>query len=306
MLPGQPGRAGPRILSIDGGGIRGVLVLDVLRTIERIASSVSPGTPLLSLFDVVCGTSTGAFIACALAAGKSLDDIERQYGLIQPMFAPTGGALSIFTRLWRGHCIDHDTLMKLTEDFFGDATLEALPSTPRLLVVATAVDGSPPHPLLFRSHALSPAQAARLTVDAIDAGRIADVVRGAVAAPTYIKSHRFPTPAPAAARTGSGGGAAAARLVADGGIHSANPILFAIAEAAALWPGLAPQVLSLGTGSETGQPHVRTPLPAALPRGAAEAGQPSPPSPAPPLLPIAVNVSAEPVVAANVSTANCD
>jgi uncharacterized protein len=50
-----------RVLSIDGGGIRGLIPALVLAEIERRS-----GRPAGQLFDLVAGTSTGAIIACAL------------------------------------------------------------------------------------------------------------------------------------------------------------------------------------------------------------------------------------------------
>lgn len=51
-----------RILSIDGGGIRGIIPAMVLEEIERCT-----GKPVAELFDVVAGTSTGGIIALGLA-----------------------------------------------------------------------------------------------------------------------------------------------------------------------------------------------------------------------------------------------
>ena len=58
--PGQGGRQ-LRILSIDGGGIRGIIPAKVLAKIEEITKQ-----PLASLFDVVAGTSTGGILALGL------------------------------------------------------------------------------------------------------------------------------------------------------------------------------------------------------------------------------------------------
>ena len=54
-----------RILSIDGGGLRGLIALRNLCRLEEKA----PG--FLASVDLCAGTSTGAFIACGLAAGMS-------------------------------------------------------------------------------------------------------------------------------------------------------------------------------------------------------------------------------------------
>src|ERR671919_2369579 len=52
-----------RVLSIDGGGIRGLIPALVLADIERRA-----GRRVSDLFDLIAGTSTGGIIACAVCA----------------------------------------------------------------------------------------------------------------------------------------------------------------------------------------------------------------------------------------------
>src|SRR6187431_1771770 len=57
-----------RILSIDGGGIRGLLPIIFLKHLEKRLN----GAKLHTLFDMVSGTSIGAFFACGIAAPKPL------------------------------------------------------------------------------------------------------------------------------------------------------------------------------------------------------------------------------------------
>lgn len=54
-----------RILSIDGGGIRGIIPLQILKEIESKTKK-----PISSLFDLIVGNSTGGIIALCLAAAK--------------------------------------------------------------------------------------------------------------------------------------------------------------------------------------------------------------------------------------------
>ncbi len=51
-----------RVLSIDGGGIRGIIPSVVLAAIEQ-----RTGQPIANTFDLIAGTSTGGIIALALA-----------------------------------------------------------------------------------------------------------------------------------------------------------------------------------------------------------------------------------------------
>ncbi|MEP7236735.1 MAG: patatin-like phospholipase family protein [Ferruginibacter sp.] len=70
-----------RILSLDGGGIRGALTLGYLKKLETIlrVKENDPDLVLSDYFDLIGGTSTGSIIAAALATGKTVDDIVKMY-----------------------------------------------------------------------------------------------------------------------------------------------------------------------------------------------------------------------------------
>src|SRR6266508_6884417 len=62
-----------RILALDGGGLRGILTLEVLAKIEKTLGKRHGGEDSFRLchyFDLIAGTSTGAIIAAALALGR--------------------------------------------------------------------------------------------------------------------------------------------------------------------------------------------------------------------------------------------
>lgn len=66
-----------RILSIDGGGIRGIIPAKVLADLEYELQEKAPGTKLYEHFDLICGTSTGAILAIAIALGiPSVDLVD--------------------------------------------------------------------------------------------------------------------------------------------------------------------------------------------------------------------------------------
>jgi hypothetical protein len=70
-----------RILSLDGGGIRGVFSLEILLRMQEMlrAHAGSPGLVLSDHFDFCAGTSTGAIIATCLSWGMDVEDVLELY-----------------------------------------------------------------------------------------------------------------------------------------------------------------------------------------------------------------------------------
>jgi patatin-like phospholipase/acyl hydrolase len=70
-----------RILSLDGGGIRGALTLGYLEKIEKILRDKhnNPKLKLCDYFDLIGGTSTGSIIAAALAVGMNIAEVKKMY-----------------------------------------------------------------------------------------------------------------------------------------------------------------------------------------------------------------------------------
>jgi hypothetical protein len=133
-----------RILSLDGGGTRGIVTLSFLARMEEALCS-EHGT-LSDHFDLIGGTSTGAIIASALALGWRVDRIREAYD---------GFARQVFRRRWyrisplvnRYH---EGALETLLEEQFGraDDGTELLLGSPELrtglAIVAKRIDtGSP-------------------------------------------------------------------------------------------------------------------------------------------------------------------
>jgi len=58
-----------RILSFDGGGIRGILTAAMLEEVEDKLKTINPDKELREYFDIIAGTSSGSIIACGVACG---------------------------------------------------------------------------------------------------------------------------------------------------------------------------------------------------------------------------------------------
>ena len=99
-----------RILSIDGGGIRGIFPSGVLAELEtRYLGGASIGP----YFDLIVGSSTGGIIAIGLGARLSAADILRLYrddG--RDIFPPSGNPIEWLKRKrrWLMHKYDRDKL----------------------------------------------------------------------------------------------------------------------------------------------------------------------------------------------------
>jgi hypothetical protein len=109
-------KVGPRkLLAMDGGGIRGVMTLEVLAKIEsELQGKLGRGDDfaLADYFDYVAGTSTGAIIATCLSLGMRIDAIRRFYVESGPaMFDKT----NLLRRYFRNKFHDEKLAAKLRE-----------------------------------------------------------------------------------------------------------------------------------------------------------------------------------------------
>lgn len=117
-----------RVLSLRGGGIRGIVPAVILANLERVTRR-----SCRELFDLIVGTSTGGILALALAQGIPAEQIVHMYQERGP---------EIFRRRWRhrfgllGAKYDIGTLRRVLADTFGSATLG---DGTRAMVTATLV-----------------------------------------------------------------------------------------------------------------------------------------------------------------------
>jgi uncharacterized protein len=214
-----------RILSIDGGGIRGIIPALVLAEVEA-----RTGRRIAELFDLVAGTSTGGILACALTVpgarpARELVELYRTEG-------PRIFHRSLVRRVETADGLldekyDDAALRAALADYLGTARLSD--ATTRVLATAYDLEGRAPY--FFKSW--------RADRDA----PMVEVARATAAAPTYFEPI----------------GVDGLALV-DGGVFATNPAMCAYAEAARLAQEAGARVdvrlLSLGTGRLTRPMHL--------------------------------------------------
>jgi Patatin-like phospholipase len=175
-----------RILSLDGGGIRGILSLEYLAVIEEMLRSRTnqPGFCLADYFDLIGGTSTGAIIAATLACGKSVDEIKRLYRSLGEGVFDKGR--------WQRTAIGQKLAGVLSPKFPGqrvqdaldeylgaETTIDSAVVRTGLMIMTKRLDTGSPWPLHNHPRARYWAQDGKLF--------LTQVVRASTAAPTYFE-----------------------------------------------------------------------------------------------------------------------
>lgn len=219
-----------RILTIDGGGIRGAFPAGFLSELERDLEH-----PIARYFDLIAGTSTGGIIAIGLALGIPAADLKALYENEGPEIFGQA-ELGLLGLLGRGRRLAHwlwrpkyntDRLGSAVRRAFGDRTLGE--ATARLVIPSWHAETQ--HAYIFKT-----AHHARFDTDykrpAVDAAL-------ATAAPApYFPAHV----------TSDG------VTLVDGGFWANNPVAVAVVEAIGTlgWSAADLRVLSLGCLDEIG------------------------------------------------------
>jgi uncharacterized protein len=172
-----------RLLSIDGGGLCGIIPAQALIEIEKQLDELTGDPqPLCNRFDLIGGTSTGAILAVGLALGKKAEEMRDFYlefgpHIFKKVFLPE--------RFW--HKYPSEPIERYIKQVFGETTTLGDPSlrTKVLLVTKNATLGNDwfftnnPNGRLFANDAQIP---------------LWHIVRASTAAPTYFPPHAFAVP----------------------------------------------------------------------------------------------------------------
>ena len=171
-----------RMLSIDGGGIRGVIAVEVLGEIERFLreQTGNPDLRLADWFHFISGCSTGAIVAAGLSIGMSVDELRGIYVDHGPQMFHRAGW---WTRLIF-HRYVHRELARVMQDRFGSQTTVGSDRVRTLLMtVLKNASTDSPWPLTNNPYAMFNDRNMRgCNLDL----PLWQVVRASTAAPTYF------------------------------------------------------------------------------------------------------------------------
>ncbi|KAI5598214.1 hypothetical protein BDE02_02G118000 [Populus trichocarpa] len=222
--PHQPPTYGNLItvLSIDGGGIRGIIPGTILAFLESELQKLDgEDARLADYFDVISGTSTGGLVTAMLTAPNEQNrplfaakDINDFYLKHSPRIFPQDGspfaAAGNLIKAFSGPKYDGKYLHSIVKEKLGDKRLHQTLTN----VVIPTFDIKYLQPTIFSSY--------QVKNDPSTDALLSDICIGTSAAPTYLPAHYFET-------KDSEGKVRGFNLV-DGGVAANNPTLVAIGE----------------------------------------------------------------------------
>lgn len=210
------------ILSIDGGGIRGIIPAMVLAEIER-----KTGKPIASIFDFMAGTSTGGILALGLSKKNKAGNPQYTATDLVKLYQEHGATIfkaSLLRKIWswiRGPKYSHKNFDNILRNYFDEDTLgNTLSKT-----LITAYDVLNNKTLFFKNWQKEKQW---------DAIKLTDILRATTAAPTYFS--------PLSLKIDG-----IDRVLVDGGVFASDPAMCAYANCKALFPDDQLVLLSLGT-----------------------------------------------------------
>jgi|GEM_PF-43358 len=243
-----------KILSIDGGGIRGIIPAMILAEIERRTEK-----PISSLFDLIAGTSTGGMLALGLVKPHLKDAQAPAYTAQQlvSIFYEHGNVI-FYEPLYAELLGDLDEIIKpkyssegkndILTDYFGNATIKDAITE----VLITSYDIEQRMPVLFTSNVNQENVTSRKLRKICTGFTMKEAAMATSAAPTYFPPYRIAT-----SHNENG-----FYTLVDGGVVANNPTALALVESITsakaatkrgedTWTLDNTLVVSLGTGSLT-------------------------------------------------------
>lgn len=228
-----------RVLSLDGGGIRGLYTASVLKSlVENLSKDKSAGEKDIGkAFDLIVGTSTGGILAAGLAAGVSIRKIIELYQVKGkkifsnpfPLDNPMKQLQWVF-QVKEQSANPHQALIQELKNIFGDKTIAQIYEERKIALCMTAVKLQDHSPCVFKTphNSLENREAHR---------RLVDILLATSSAPVYFPIAHIADPNEDTVYED----------FADGGLWANSPILVALREAVSCAKEEKIEIISMGT-----------------------------------------------------------
>ena len=194
-----------KILSIDGGGIKGIYSAALLAKFEELSNQ-----KITDCFDLICGTSTGGLIALLFGAGFSANEIVDFYkNNASKIFPESNVVISYFKQFFGINKHDNNSLKKTLAELL--QTKQMKDSCVNLCI--PSVDCDIEKPIVFKTpHDSNFTRDSEL--------KMLDVALATSAAPTFLPKHKLKE---------------LKRNMIDGGLWANNPALVGVIEAQSIF-----------------------------------------------------------------------
>lgn len=224
-----PRGKGIRLLSIDGGGMRGLISINALRRIENLV-----GEPIHTLFDYMCGVSTGAVITAMLGAFKvDLNQCEELYKHFSTTVFQRNKALGISSLITSQSYYDTKSFENYLRSRMGERLMLKTgldPDSPKFSIISALTLPNGYKLYLFRNYSIL--MSPHTHYDGTSKYKVWEAVRASTSAPGYFEEYLLD-----------------GNVFQDGGLIANNPTSIALHECKLLWPDEDIQcVVSLGNG----------------------------------------------------------
>uniref|UniRef100_A0A5B6ZKA4 Patatin n=1 Tax=Davidia involucrata TaxID=16924 RepID=A0A5B6ZKA4_DAVIN len=210
------------VLSIDGGGIRGIIPGTLLAHLEsKLQELDGPSARIADYFDVIAGTSTGGLVTTMLTAPNennrpmyAAKDINNFYLQHTPKIFPQRSrnnfmdTLSSLFGAVTGPKYDGKYIRSLTKELLGNLTIKQTLTN----VIIPTFDIKHLQPIIFSTNDAK--------ADVSKNALLSDICISTSAAPTFLPAHYF--------ETKDANGKTRSFDLVDGGVAANNPTLMAI------------------------------------------------------------------------------
>ncbi|KAF1757226.1 hypothetical protein GCK72_013681 [Caenorhabditis remanei] len=229
VQPAPKGR-GVNVLSIDGGGTRGMMGLEVLEKIEKLS-----GKRICELFDMIVGVSTGSIIAALLTCkGYTVAECREAYMDVSKKLFTQGKFQGGIGLILQHSYYNTNLWVSILKKMIGEEVTMINTSkklhTPRLAIVSSIVNLPTIQPYIFRNYDHPAGRDSHYRGGSEHC--LWKAIQASAAAPLYFSEVKLDN-----------------LLLQDGGVYANNPTAIAYHETKLLWPNEKINcVVSVGNG----------------------------------------------------------